>query len=233
MKKDRCIAIVLAAGKGKRMGSETQKQYLLLKGKPMIYYSLDTFQKCELIDEIILVAGAGDEEYCQREIVEKYRFSKVVSVIPGGRERYHSVANGLHAITACDYVFIHDGARPFLTRDIIERSYVSVKKYQACVVGMPVKDTIKVVDSQSFAVDTPDRSALWLIQTPQVFSYDLIRKAYDLLLEQGDEACVTDDAMVAELLLGTKVRLVEGSYQNIKVTTPEDLKIAEVFCPQA
>ncbi|WP_343248314.1 2-C-methyl-D-erythritol 4-phosphate cytidylyltransferase [Diplocloster hominis] len=232
MKKDRCIAIVLAAGKGKRMGSEIQKQYLLLNGKPMIWYSLDTFQKCELIDEIILVTGAGEEEYCRREIVEKYRFSKVVSVIPGGRERYHSVANGLHAISECDYVFIHDGARPFLTGDIIDRVYAAVKKYQACVVGMPVKDTIKVVDSQSFAVDTPDRSALWLIQTPQVFSYELIRKAYDLLLEQGDEAAVTDDAMVAELLLGTRVKLVEGSYRNIKVTTPEDLKIAEAFCPQ-
>lgn len=232
MKKDRCIAIVLAAGKGKRMGSEIQKQYLLLNGKPMIWFSLDTFQKCELIDEIILVTGAGEEEYCRREIVEKYRFSKVVSVIPGGRERYHSVANGLHAISECDYVFIHDGARPFLTGDIIDRVYAAVKKYQACVVGMPVKDTIKVVDSQSFAVDTPDRSALWLIQTPQVFSYELIRKAYDLLLEQGDEAAVTDDAMVAELLLGTRVKLVEGSYRNIKVTTPEDLKIAEAFCPQ-
>ena len=230
MKKDRCTAIVLAAGKGKRMGSEIQKQYLLLNGRPMLYYSLDAFQKCERINEIILVAGAGEEEYCQREIVEKYRFSKVVSVVPGGRERYHSVANGLHAITDCDYVFIHDGARPFLTEDIIERAYAAVIEYQACVVGMPVKDTITVVDRQSFAVDTPERNALWQVQTPQVFSYELIRKAYDLLLEQGDEAAVTDDAMVAELLLGSKVKLVEGSYRNIKVTTPEDLKIAEAFC---
>lgn len=227
MQKEKCTAIVLAAGQGKRMGTAVQKQYLEIKGRPVLYYSLQTFQQSKLIDEIVLVVGAGQKEYCQKEIVEKYNFTKVRNIVQGGRERYNSVWNGLQMIQE-GYVFIHDGARPFITETILERVYQEVCKHPACVVGMPVKDTIKVANEEEFATETPNRSLLWQIQTPQVFEVGLIRKAYGLLMEQKD-ICVTDDAMVVEQMLQTKVKLVTGSYENIKITTPEDLDVAEIF----
>lgn len=227
MQKKKCTAIVLAAGQGKRMGTAVQKQYLELKGRPVLYYSLQTFQQSTLIDEIVLVVREGQEEYCQKEIVEKYNFTKVKNIVLGGRERYHSVWNGLQKVQE-GYVFIHDGARPFLTEAILERAYQEVCQHSACVVGMPVKDTIKIADTDGFANETPNRNLVWQIQTPQVFSVELIRKAYGLLMEQTD-ICVTDDAMVVEQMLDMKVRLVQGSYENIKITTPEDLDIAEIL----
>ncbi|HIT89867.1 MAG TPA: 2-C-methyl-D-erythritol 4-phosphate cytidylyltransferase [Candidatus Merdenecus merdavium] len=227
--REKCIAIVLAAGQGKRMGSCVQKQFLQLKGKPLIYYALKQFQESEFIDEIILVTGTEEIPYCQEEIVEKYHFDKVQGVIAGGKERYHSVYEGLKWVKKCDYVFIHDGARPFVDAFILRRAYEAVKTYQACVVGMPVKDTIKLVNDEQWAIDTPDRQNLWQIQTPQVFDYSIIKKAYDIMIEENDTQ-VTDDAMVLERFGEQKVKLVEGSYKNIKITTPEDLLIAEVFC---
>ena len=227
MQKKICTAIVLAAGQGKRMGTAVQKQYLEIKGHPVLYYSLQAFQQSTLIDEIVLVVGEGQREYCEKEIVEKYNFTKVKHIVQGGRERYHSVWNGLQKVQE-GYVFIHDGARPFLTETILEKAYEEVCSYPACVVGMPVKDTIKMADNEGFAVETPNRSLLWQIQTPQVFDVALIRKAYALLMEQTD-ICVTDDAMVVEQMLDMKVRLVQGSYENIKITTPEDLDIAEIL----
>lgn len=227
MQKAKCTAIVLAAGQGKRMGTKTQKQYLEIGGKPILYYSLRAFEDCELIDEIVLVVGAGQIDYCQREIVSKFGFGKVKTIIEGGAERYHSVANGL-----CEaeegYVFIHDGARPFVNEEILQRVYNEVILHKACVVGMPVKDTIKISDANGFADSTPDRNFLWQIQTPQVFETTLIKEAYKKLME-SDTINVTDDAMVVEQMLGQKVKLVTGAYENIKITTPEDLKIAEIF----
>lgn len=234
--KKRCTAIVLAAGQGSRMGTKTQKQYLDLAGRPLLYYSLAVFQKSEVIDDIILVVGEGQIPYCQKEIVERYQFTKVDTITTGGKERYESVYRALLVMEDGDmkvpnrdgYVFIHDGARPFVDEEIIKRTYEAVTKYRACVAGMPVKDTIKVADENGFSKETPDRKFLWQIQTPQVFEAALIKEAYFRLMQEKSLA-VTDDAMVVERLMGLPVRLVEGSYENIKVTTPEDLPAAEAF----
>lgn len=223
------VAVVLAAGQGKRMNSSVQKQYLLIKGKPVLYYTLNAFEKSSIISEIILVTGKEEVEYCRKEIVEHYGFTKVTKIIAGGKERYHSVYEGIRAIGEADYVYIHDGARPFVTEEIIARADHGVKKYRACVVGMPVKDTIKVADEGCFAVQTPDRRTLWQVQTPQVFEYTLIREAYEKLMTE-EPGGITDDAMVVETMTDFRVKLVEGSYRNIKITTPEDLEIAAVFC---
>ncbi len=227
MQKVKCTAIVLAAGQGKRMGTKVQKQYLEISGKPVLFYSLDVFQKSDIIDEIILVVGQNQEEYCRREIVEKFHITKVSKIVRGGAERYHSVWNGLQEVTD-GYVFIHDGARPFVTEEILQRAYASVQKEEACVVGMPVKDTIKIADEVGYIKETPNRSHVWMIQTPQVFSVEIVKGAYRLLMQQ-ETIQVTDDAMVVESMLNRKVKLVEGAYENIKITTPEDLKIAEIF----
>lgn len=227
MQKEKCTAIVLAAGQGKRMGTKVQKQYLELGGKPVLYYSLRAFEESPLIDEVILVVGDEQEAYCRGEIVEKYHFAKINAIVQGGAERYHSVWNGLQKVED-GFVFIHDGARPFVNEEIICRAYEEVKACDACVVGVPVKDTIKVSDENGFVKDTPDRRTLWMIQTPQVFQTALVKEAYQKLMNQK-EIQVTDDAMVVERMLGRKVKLVMGSYENIKITTPEDLEIATTF----
>ena len=221
-------AIVLAGGRGKRMNSTVPKQFLMIKGKPVLYYSLKAFED-SFIDSVILVAAEDDMEYCQKEIVDQYGFTKVTAIVAGGKERYHSVMHGLLACKNTDYVFIHDGARPFVDGETIERVCNAVKEYQACVVGMPVKDTIKISDEEGFAAQTPDRRKVWQVQTPQTFEYHLIKGAYEKLLAEEPEG-ITDDAMVVETMTNHKVKLVEGSYRNIKITTPEDLDIATIFC---
>ena len=228
MGKAHCTAIVLAAGQGKRMGTKVHKQYLELEGKPVLYYSLKAFEESSVIDEIFLVAGAGEEEYCRQEIVRKYNITKVSKILAGGAERYHSVWNGVQEMEEDGYVFIHDGARPFVDEDIIERAFEEVKEHKACVVGMPVKDTIKVADRDEFVKTTPDRSRLWLVQTPQVFENHIVKGAYSMLMRET-YINVTDDAMVVEQMLKYPIKLVYGSYENIKITTPEDLRLAEVF----
>ena len=180
------------------------------------------------MDEMILVTGEDAVSYCKKEIVEKYGFSKVSAVIPGGRERYDSVYAGLLACRDCDYVLIHDGARPFITEEILERGMDGVRATGACVIGMPSKDTVKLSDKTGFVAETPDRKSVWTIQTPQIFSYSLIRSAHESIREK-DMSLITDDAMVVEQESGTKIRLVEGSYMNLKITTPEDLGVAEIF----
>lgn len=223
----KATAIVLAAGSGKRMNSKVHKQYLLIDGKPVLYYALKAFED-SYVDDIVLVVGAGEVEYCQKEIVELFGFQKIKAIVEGGKERYHSVYEGLKAAEGADYVLIHDGARPFLTQEIIERALAAAKTYQACVVGMPVKDTIKIADAEVFAKETPDRNTVWQIQTPQAFSYELVYDAYTRMLA-SDETGITDDAMVVERMTNYKVKLIEGSYRNIKITTPEDLLIAEAY----
>lgn len=226
-------AICLAAGQGKRMESKVQKQYLLIEDKPVLYYALKAFQD-SVAEEVVLVVGAGEEEYCKTEIVDKYAFDKVKAIVAGGKERYHSVFEGLQAVKDADYVLIHDGARPFLTQEIIDRCIEGAEEYKACVAGMPVKDTIKLADEEQNIASTPERSKVWMIQTPQAFEYSLIKQAYTILIEQERKGYktsipVTDDAMVVEYFLKQKVHLVYGSYENIKITTPEDMRIAEVF----
>lgn len=227
------IAIVLAAGQGKRMQSNVHKQYLLIGNKPVLFYCLKVFED-SFIDEVILVVGEGEEGYCQREIIERYGFKKVVRIIQGGNERYHSVWNGIKEIKNCRYLFIHDGARPFLDEASLKRALTGVKENGACVVGMPVKDTIKIADENGFSKETPRRDSVWMIQTPQVFTFELIKAAYGKLIEKEAELkekgiLITDDAMVVEYFTDTSVKLIEGSYRNIKITTPEDLRIAEAF----
>lgn len=232
--KRKTAAIVLAAGAGRRMNSSVQKQFLQLGGYPVLYYSLKTFEESE-VDRIILVTGQGDIEYCRTEIVERYGFRKVAAIVAGGKERYHSVYAGLAAVEDADEVLIHDGARPFVTQEIIQRTLEGAGSCGGCVAGMPVKDTIRLLDEQNFSESTPDRSRVWMMQTPQTFSFPLIYDAYQKLIRQEEKGCmvsVTDDAMVLECMTGKKVKLTEGSYENIKITTPSDLLAAEAFLAQ-
>lgn len=221
-------AIVLAAGKGTRMNSKIQKQFLEVEGKPVIYYSLKCFQESPLIRDIILVTGEESLSYCKEEIVKRFGFSKVKKVTAGGKERYDSVYAGLCACDNTDYVLIHDGARPFVTEEILERTCFAVKETGACVVGMPAKDTIKISDRNKMVESTPAREKVWLVQTPQAFRYSLIKESYESI-RCKDMNGITDDAMIVEQESGVKVALVHGSYENLKITTPEDLIIAEAF----
>ena len=228
---NKITAIVLAAGSGSRMKSKTKKQFMEIKGKPVIWYSLFEFEKSR-VDEIILVTGKEDIDYCKKEIVEKYNLKKIKNVVAGGSERYESVYNGLKEVTG-NIVLIHDGARPLINNEIIERSIEGTIKSDACVVGVPVKDTIKRANKEGYIIDTPNRSELWITQTPQSFKTDLVKMAYKKMkeeLEKGNTTLnITDDAMVVEEFTTNQVRFVQGDYKNIKVTTPEDRDIAELF----
>ena len=166
-------AIVLAAGSGSRMKSKTKKQFMTIKGKPVIWFALNAFQK-SMVDEIILVTSKEDVDYC-KNIIKKYNLTKVSSIIEGGKERYNSVYNGLKE-TKCDYVLIHDGARPLINQQIIDNCINGAIKYKACVAGVPVKDTIKIVDEKGIVIDTPPRNQIWITQTPQAFEDKLIRE---------------------------------------------------------
>lgn len=245
--KKRCTAICLSAGSGKRMGTSIAKQYLDLNGKPIICYALETFEKSSLIDEVILVVGEDSLDFARKEIVEKFGYRKVKQIIIGGTERYLSVRNALQAMRCHEqtkdencgpnqdgYVFIHDGARPFVSEKILQNVYEGVVKYDAVCVGVPVKDTIRIVDEEGFSKETPDRAHLYAVQTPQAFTIPIIQKAYeklDALMEMPDTGypAITDDAMVVEKLLGRKVKMIPGAYENIKITTPEDMEVAKVF----
>ena len=228
---NKITAIVLAAGSGSRMKSKTKKQFMEIKGKPVIWYSLFEFEKSR-VDEIILVTGKEDIDYCKKEIVEKYNLKKIKNVVAGGSERYESVYNGLKEVTG-NIVLIHDGARPLINNEIIERSIEGTIKSDACVVGVPVKDTIKRANKEGYIIDTPNRSELWITQTPQSFKTDLVKMAYKKMkeeLEKGNTTLnITDYAMVVEEFTTNQVRFVQGDYKNIKVTTPEDIDIAELF----
>ena len=188
-----------------------------------------TFQESEVIGSMVLVVGEGQVSYAENEIVGKYGFSKVTAVVEGGKERYDSVWQGLKAVEReAAFVFIHDGARPFVDEAILSRGYEAVCRYGACAAGMPSKDTVKLVDEEAFAVNTPPRKYVWTVQTPQVFEKRLIVEAYSRLMaeEHGD---VTDDAMVVERMMNVPVKMFEGSYRNVKITTPEDLAVAKAF----
>ena len=192
---------------------------------------MKTFQESGLIDSVVLVVGEGQVAYAQNEIVSKYGFSKVCAVVEGGKERYDSVWQGLKTVSQepeVSYIYIHDGARPFVDDEILNRGYETVEQFRACVAGMPSKDTVKVVDEQGFAINTPDRKYVWVIQTPQIFEKSLIMEAYARLMKEEHED-VTDDAMAVERMMKVPVKMFEGSYQNVKITTPEDLAIAKVF----
>ena len=230
----RTAAVVLAAGSGKRMNAGVKKQYMEIAGRPVLYYSLKAFEE-SFIDEIVLVVSQDEIEQVQESYVNQYGSQKISRIVVGGKERYHSVACGLQAVRQdCDFVFIHDSARPMLTQEILQRAYQAVQEEEACVVGVPSKDTVKIADEQGYVSVTPNRSLVWNVQTPQVFSYPLVYSAYEELLQKEQELLaagvqITDDAMVVEYLARHKVKLVEGSYENIKITTPEDVQIAERY----
>lgn len=219
-------AVVLAGGAGKRMNSDVPKQYLELNGKPILAHSLIAFQNSD-VDDIIVVCKAGDEDYIRREYVEKYNINKVSAICVGGKERYNSVYNGLKACVDSDYVLIHDGARPYVSKNIIKRNMEEVVKYHAVVTAVVATDTIKIADEDGFVVTTPIRKNCYAMQTPQTFEYKLIFEAYDKYinaLESGEKIQVTDDAQVMELYMNKRVKLIEGEYTNIKITNPSDMR---------
>ncbi len=219
-------AIVLSAGRGTRMGSVVPKQYLNLKGKPILVYCLEAFEKSS-VDEIVIVAGAEDVDFVKKDIVEKYGITKVKSIVPGGNYRFESVEAGINACTReTEYVFIHDGARPLISTEMIEKLKEEVKERKAVLASCKAKDTIKVTDENGKVCGTPERESLRQVQTPQVFEYTLIKKAYNKR-RAADDKTVTDDAMTVERYTDASVYLVDTGDGNIKITTPFDMLVAE------
>ncbi len=223
----RFYAVVLSAGVGSRMQSDIPKQYLMLKDKPVLAHSLLAFDNSD-VDAIVIVCGKGDEDYIKTEFVEKYSLKKVCAVVTGGAERYNSVYNGLAACEGADYVLIHDGARPYVTKEIIKRNMEEVAKFKAVVTAVKATDTVKIADDEGFVVSTPERKNVYFMQTPQTFEYKLAFDSYSSYiksLENGSDIKATDDAQVVEMFSDTKVKLIEGDYSNIKITVPKDLNI--------
>lgn len=219
-------AVIVAAGKGKRMGTEISKQFLPLCGKEILAHTVEKFEKAACIRDIILVTG-GDALQDVRQMAQEYGWKKIISVTEGGKERQDSVFLGLQQVPQdTEIVLIHDGVRPFVTEEILERSIAAAKETGGCVAGVPAKDTIKVCDAEGFAIATPDRSTLRQIQTPQTFRRKEILAAYEKA--KADGFLGTDDASVAEHS-GFPVRVIMGSYSNIKITTKEDLLIGAAF----
>ncbi|WP_418791395.1 2-C-methyl-D-erythritol 4-phosphate cytidylyltransferase [Phosphitispora sp. TUW77] len=224
---DKFTAIIPAAGQGRRMKSYLNKQFILLKGMPIIVHTLRVFQDAGIISDIVLVCASGEEEYYRQDILSNYGISKPTVVVAGGSERQDSVYCGLEAIDdSSDYIMIHDGARPLLPINLINRLAEEVKITGAVVAGVPVSDTIKRTDAGGIIIDTVMRKRLWSIQTPQVFRLDLIKKAHKLA--KAAEFMGTDDATLVERL-GVPVKVIPGSYENIKITTPEDIVVAEAI----
>lgn len=219
-------AIIMAAGRGKRMKANINKQFIPIKDKPVLAYTIDKFEKSPCIDEILLVAAEDEIEICKNEIVYKYNFKKVKKIVPGGNERQESVFNGLKALEAKDddIVLIHDGARPFVEDRIINEGVLYARKYGAAACGITPRDTIKVKGAKGFSEGTLERNKLFCVQTPQCFKYKLIVEAH--LVAENNKVFATDDTALCEKQ-GNKVYLYEGSYENFKITTPEDIYSAE------
>lgn len=220
-------AIITAAGKGTRMNSDVNKQYIEIAGLPILARSIYAFQKCSEVNSIIIIVNEEDINFCRHSIVEKYNFTKVKALVSGGAERQNSVYKGLCSVDEnSDIVLIHDGARPFVTNKNITDCIEAAISYGACGIGVKSKDTIKISSNEGFVSSTPDRSKLWSIQTPQAFRYDIIMAAHKKAIQSNYIG--TDDMVLVEKQ-GLPVKIVEGSYQNIKITTPEDLIIGEVI----
>ena len=214
--------VIVAAGTGSRMNMGINKQFIKLEGKEIIAYTIEKFYNNSNIEDIVVVVKEDESEFFKKEILDKYNF-KNVKIAYGGKERQDSVYNGLKLLDEkCDVVLIHDGARPFVSDKIIDKSIEEAKEHKAIVVGVPVKDTIKVIDNDKNIVDTPNRSVLWAVQTPQTFDYNILIDAYKDAFK--NKFYGTGDAMLVERI-GYKVKMLEGSYNNIKITTQEDLNI--------
>lgn len=220
-------AVIVAAGKGVRMNYTTRKQYLELEGVPLLSITLKTFDKCSSIDKIILVVPSGDIEFCMEKIINPADIQKKITPVAGGLKRQDSVHNGLLAVDEkISTVVIHDGVRPFVNPSSIEECIREAVLHGACILGLPVSDTLKLADGSGYIEKTLERDSVWLAQTPQAFDYSLIKKAHDSARKEGFRG--TDDASLVERL-GEKVRIIRGSINNIKITTPEDLAIAKVI----
>ncbi|UKS25618.1 2-C-methyl-D-erythritol 4-phosphate cytidylyltransferase [Paenibacillus sp. HWE-109] len=216
--------IIVAAGKGSRMGTAESKQYLQLGQKPILVHTLQLFQNIQEVHEIILVVGEHDIDRC-RSYVQDYGLSKTTHVLSGGAERQDSVRRGLDSLQqGTDWVLVHDGVRPFVKKEHVFDCLEKAQEQDAAVLAVPVKDTIKVVDTEKRIQSTPDRRSLWAIQTPQAFRLSVLQEAHERALQENFIG--TDDAMLVERI-GTTVHVVEGDYYNIKITTPEDLPWAE------
>jgi len=223
------IALIPAAGMGKRMGASINKQYLLLDGMPIVARTISLFEHSPLIDSIYLVVPAEEIPYCRKNVVEACGFKKIAAIVPGGRERQNSVLNGLNAmrerVSEDDVVLIHDGVRPLISERLLQESISIARAHDGALVAVPVKDTIKSV-RDGIVSNTPPRESLWQAQTPQTFRFAKIFQAH--LSAEADGFSGTDDASLIERS-GGKVHIVRGDYRNIKITTPEDLVLAEVF----
>lgn len=214
-------AILPCAGQGKRMGSKVSKPYIEIWGRPLVTYTLDAFQAHPHIDEIVMVVRKEDLDYCRKNIVDKYRFTKVKAVVAGGKERQDSIFLGMSLLDEkTEWVVVHDGARPLVTKEILERALKTAWQKGSAVVGVPAKDTIKKVNDDLTVSETPERKTLWQVQTPQIFRKETLLNAYEQSTLNNWQ--VTDDASLVEKL-GEKVYMVKGEYTNIKVTTPEDI----------
>lgn len=224
------IGVILAAGKGTRMGKELPKQYLLLNGKPILSYSLDLFEKSQAIDKYLIVAGKGEASYIKENILYGEKYGKLIAIIEGGKERHDSVYAALKIILEkkgntddAVFVFIHDAARPYADEELLNRLDIAVRESGAAVAGVSVKDTVKVVKNGVIET-TPERANLFAAQTPQCFLFKEIYNAYNKMYASEMEIKITDDSQVMELFGSLKCRLIEGNYKNIKITTEEDLK---------
>lgn len=225
----RTLAIILSAGQGSRMGERRPKQYLDLLGKPVISYSLRRFEE-SAVDDMFLVIGSGDEDYVCREILAKESFSKLKKIVEGGSERYISVYHALReAKDFYDTVLIHDGARPLVSKELIESALEGARKFGAYIPAVRAKDTVRLADAEGFCTPPLKRESLYLMQTPQAFDFSLCKKAYDMLFASSCREGITDDAAVLERMLGKKAKLGKGDYRNIKITTPEDMMIAKAL----
>ena len=217
-------AVIVAAGKGIRMNDTVRKQYLPLAGRPVLAHCLTSFEECNLINKIILVVPEDDFDFCRKEILPA-RSEKTVRLVPGGEKRQDSVYNGLLAADEnTGIVVIHDGVRPFIDIEMLELCISGAKEVGACILGIPVQDTVKQVESSGHIIKTLERDTLWLAQTPQAFQYEIIRKAHENARLKGYAG--TDDAFLVEKM-GKHVKIIKGSKNNIKITTREDLRIAE------
>ncbi|GLI38078.1 2-C-methyl-D-erythritol 4-phosphate cytidylyltransferase [Geobacter hydrogenophilus] len=223
------FALIPAAGMGKRMGASINKQYLLLDGMPILARTLEVFERSPLLDGIFVVIPADEIPFCREQVVERHGFSKVRSIVAGGAERQQSVLNGLRDMEGTvgedDVVLIHDGVRPFVTEEILDRAVAVAREHDGALVAVPAKDTVKMVEN-GIITATPPRETLWLAQTPQAFRYGVIRAAHEVA--DAERFLGTDDAMLVERL-GRQVRIVLGDYRNVKITTPEDMVLAEAF----
>ena len=225
------VAVIPAAGSGTRMGSDRAKQFLELDGMPLLAVTLKTFQCCPHVNAIILVVPPADTDKCRKEIVERFGLDKVIEVVPGGKRRQDSVRLGLEAANGgYGLAVIHDGVRPLIDKDFIGRVVTAARTHRAVITGVPVKETIKEVNSRREVLNTLDRGRLWLIQTPQVFCYEDILTAHQEALRKGWEEA-TDDSLLIEKI-GIPVKMVEGLEKNIKVTTPHDLQVARFLLRQ-